>query len=74
MVWDIQRGKHVLGHQSGICFGSALSNFLKIPLQDFVECAAEDREPISNFDLAAETLEVIYAAYLSAESGCRVDL
>lgn len=35
--------------------------------QDFIECAAEDREPLSNIDIACETSEVLYAAYLSAE-------
>ena len=43
-------------------------------LQDFIACAAENREPVSNFDIAAETLEIIYAAYLSAEEGRRVNL
>jgi len=43
-------------------------------LQDFVEAIAEDREPECSFDLAAQAIRVIYAAYLSAETGERVML
>ncbi|MCT4618397.1 MAG: Gfo/Idh/MocA family oxidoreductase [Marinisporobacter sp.] len=42
-------------------------------LQDFMECIAFDREPQSGFDLAYDSLKVIYAAYVSAEEGRRVD-
>lgn len=43
-------------------------------LQDFLACAATDRAPLSDFALAADTTRVIYAAYLSAEQGRRVDM
>lgn len=43
-------------------------------LQDFAETIYYDREPVSGFDLAYLTTQVIYAAYLSAEEGRRVDL
>lgn len=43
-------------------------------LEDFVNAILEDRDPISGPDLAYETIEVIYGAYLSAETGKRVDL
>jgi len=36
-------------------------------LQDFVGAIRENREPRSGIDLAVECIEVIYAAYLSAE-------
>lgn len=42
--------------------------------QDFVEAVAEEREPLSGLDLAGETAELIYAAYLSAATGHRVEL
>lgn len=42
--------------------------------QDFAECVAEGREPLSGLDLACETTEVIYAAYLAAATGRRVTL
>ena len=42
--------------------------------QDFLTCVAEDREPQSGFDLAADSLRVIYAAYQSAEEGRTIEL
>nr|WP_312577542.1 Gfo/Idh/MocA family oxidoreductase [Sedimentibacter sp.] len=41
-------------------------------LQDFVETIAYDKKPSSDFDLAYQTIKVIYAAYLSAEEGRKV--
>lgn len=43
-------------------------------MQDFIECAAEGRQPLSGLDLACDVTRVIYAAYRSAEEGRRVDL
>ena len=43
-------------------------------LAEFVECAIENREPQSGFALAYDTTKIIYAAYLSAEEGRRIDL
>lgn len=43
-------------------------------LDDFVEAIATGREPLAGALLARETVEVIYAAYLSAATGRRVDL
>lgn len=42
--------------------------------QDFMECAATGRSPLSGLDLAYETIRVTYAGYLSAEQGVRVFL
>jgi len=42
-------------------------------LSEFAECACENREPQAGFQLAYDTTKVIYAAYLSAEEGRRVD-
>ena len=36
-------------------------------IQDFMECVAFDREPLSDLELAADTVSVMYAAYLSSE-------
>ena len=41
-------------------------------MRDFAQAILEDREPVSDFSLARETTEVIYAAYLSAEEGIRI--
>ncbi len=43
-------------------------------IQDFVECVAFDREPLSNGALARDVTAVIYGAYLAAATGRRVDL
>ncbi|MGA2138256.1 MAG: Gfo/Idh/MocA family oxidoreductase [Verrucomicrobiia bacterium] len=41
-------------------------------IEDFVTAIREGREPRSGIDLAVECVNVIYAAYLSAETGSRV--
>ena len=41
---------------------------------DFVDAVRQGRGPLSGTLLARETVEVIYAAYVSAEEGRRVDL
>jgi predicted dehydrogenase len=41
-------------------------------IEDFVGAIRDGREPRSGIDLAVECVNVIYAAYLSAESGSRV--
>lgn len=43
-------------------------------MRDFVEAVAFDREPLGSGVLARDVVEVMYAAYVSAEEGRRVDL
>lgn len=43
-------------------------------IQDFAECVAYDREPLSGWTLARDVVAVIYAAYVSAEEGRRVEV
>jgi predicted dehydrogenase len=43
-------------------------------LQDFMECVAFGREPLSGSALARDVLAVTYAAYLSAAEGRRIEL
>lgn len=43
-------------------------------MQDFAESLASGREPLSGGALARDVTAVIYAAYLSAAEGRRVDL
>jgi predicted dehydrogenase len=43
-------------------------------LADFADCLLTGREPVSGLDLAVETVKAIYAAYLSAEKGMRVEM
>jgi len=41
-------------------------------MQDFAEAVAYGRPPISGMDLAQESMRVVYALYVSAESGRRI--
>ncbi|MDF2500517.1 MAG: oxidoreductase [Anaerosporomusa subterranea] len=43
-------------------------------IQDFMECVATGRKPLSDLDLAQNTIQAIYAAYWSAEEGRRISL
>lgn len=43
-------------------------------LQDFCEAIRDNRESISNFDIASKVIEVVYAAYYSAETNSRIFL
>lgn len=43
-------------------------------IQDFIEAVAYDKEPVSNLDLAIWCTKVMYAAYVSAEKGIRVEI
>ena len=43
-------------------------------MQDFIDTIAFDRKPSSDFEIAYLTTQIMYAAYLSAEGGKRVDL
>jgi predicted dehydrogenase len=43
-------------------------------LEDFIESIRQGKEPLSGLKLAEDTMEVVYAAYLSAEKGQRVQL
>lgn len=42
-------------------------------MRDFIECIYYDRTPKSGFDLAYQTIRLIYAAYKSAELGVAVE-
>ena len=43
-------------------------------MRDFMEAILYDKEPKSGFDLAYDTIRIIYAAYMSAEIGRKVEL
>lgn len=42
-------------------------------MQDFMECVAYDKIPLSGFKLAYDTAKITYASYLSAQNGSRVN-
>ena len=63
-----------LGTKQGWSFPAPDENWMsgyQQELKDFIECLIEDREPQSNLDLAADTVCVLYAAYVSAQDGGR---
>ena len=43
-------------------------------LRDFLETIVYDKEPLSGFNIAFDTVKIIYAAYLSAQEGRRVNV
>lgn len=43
-------------------------------IRDFIECVLYDRDPVSDFELAKDTVKVIYAGYTSSEEGVRIEL
>ncbi|MBI4966243.1 MAG: Gfo/Idh/MocA family oxidoreductase [Desulfomonile tiedjei] len=43
-------------------------------MDDFIDDVRLDRVPASGLDLATDTVEVIYAAYVSAEEGRRIEI
>ena len=43
-------------------------------MRDFIESVYYDREPQAGFSLAYDTIKIIYAAYMSAELGNKVEL
>ena len=43
-------------------------------MRDFMEAIFYNRDPKAGFDLAYDTIRIIYAAYMSAEMGCKVEL
>lgn len=43
-------------------------------IQDFMECVAVGRQPLSGLELAYDTIKVNYAAYWAAEDGKRIKL
>lgn len=43
-------------------------------IQDFVDCMVSDREPLAGWMLARDVTAVIFAAYVSAAEGRRVDV
>jgi len=43
-------------------------------MQDFVEAVYYDRQPVSDGELGRQVVQAMYAAYLSAEQGRRINL
>lgn len=43
-------------------------------MHDFMECVLYNKEPISNFELAYDSIKIMYASYMSAELGKRIEI
>jgi len=57
-----------------VCVDEQWSRGYLQEMQDFMECVATSRQPMAGLDLAFDTIRASYAAYWSAEAGCRVKL
>ena len=57
-----------------VCLEEAWTRGYIQEIQDFMECVALGRQPLSDVDLAFDTIQAIYAAYWSAEEGKRIGL
>ena len=57
-----------------VCLGEEWTRGYLQEIQDFMECAATGRQPLSDLRLAFETIKVNYAGYWAAEEGRRVVL
>jgi predicted dehydrogenase len=57
-----------------VCLEEEWTRGYKQEIQDFMECVAFGRQPLSGLDLAYETTRMNYAGYWAAEEGRRVAL
>jgi predicted dehydrogenase len=76
-IWGDAYIMEKVDHKGGWTFPSVNEHWmLGYPqeMRDFVEAVAYDRQPLSTGELGREVVQVIYAAYRSAEEGRRVDL
>jgi predicted dehydrogenase len=76
-VWDAEYITEKVETKAGWQFPSPDEDWMRgypQELEDFVEAIQQRREPVAGGALAREVVEVIYAGYLSAATGRRVDL
>lgn len=76
-IWDDAYIMEKVDHKGGWTFPSVDEHWmLGYPqeIRDFVGAIAYDRQPLSTGELGREVVQVMYAAYQSAEEGRRVDL
>jgi predicted dehydrogenase len=57
-----------------VCLEEEWTRGYQQEIQDFVECVATGRQPLSDLALAFETIKIAYAGYWAAEEGRRVML
>jgi predicted dehydrogenase len=76
-VWDAEYITEKVETKAGWQFPSPDEDWMRgypQELEDFVDAIQQRREPVAGGMLAREVVEVIYAGYLSAATGRRVDL
>ena len=76
-IWDDTYIMEKVDHKTGWTFPSVDEHWmLGYPqeMRDFVAAVAYDRQPLSTGELGRAVVEVVYAAYQSAEEGRRVEL
>lgn len=69
----MEKNDRNIGWQNALVIEDVIRGYVG-QLQDFLECVVHHRTPQSDFDLAKNTLMVVYAAYLSAEIKQTVEL
>jgi predicted dehydrogenase len=57
-----------------VCLEEEWTRGYQQEIQDFMECAATGRQPLSDLALAFETIKLNYAGYWAAEEGRRITL
>jgi predicted dehydrogenase len=55
-----------------ICLEEEWTRGYRQEIQDFMECVAFGKQPLTDVELASETIKVTYAGYWSAEEGRRI--
>ncbi|MEJ5229017.1 MAG: Gfo/Idh/MocA family oxidoreductase [Pseudothermotoga sp.] len=76
-VWKDEYISEKLETKAGYSFPSADEFWTRgypQEMRDFALAVLQNREPLSDFDLAKQTVKVIYAAYLSAELQKKVNI
>jgi predicted dehydrogenase len=76
-VWGDEYVTEKVETQAGWQFPSPEEDWMRgypQELEDFVDAIRDRREPLSGAALAREVVEVVYAGYLSAATGRRVEL
>jgi predicted dehydrogenase len=77
VIWENAYIMEKVDHKGGWSFPSVDEQWMlgyDREIQHFVECVANDSQPLSTAELGRDVVEVVYAAYQSAEEGRRIEL
>jgi predicted dehydrogenase len=76
-IWGDTYIMEKVDHKGGWTFPSVDEHWMLgyvREMHDFAQAVAYDRQPLSTGELGRDVVQVIYAAYCSAEEGRRIDL